>query len=621
MSTWRSKINAALAFIKNKLAWPAKKSLDAVASGEVKKLDHKLVANLSIKKIPHWNQLRQLGKVLSPSEKRQILISLSIFIIAIIGLGLRFYYSHTYELPANGGSYTEGLIGNPRFINPLLAPNNDADRDVSQLVFSGLLKLNDQGELVPDLATSYSVSEDGKTIVFELRDGIYWHDGELLTADDVVFTIDTILDPEFKSPLRPSFGGITAEALNQNTVKFQLKEAYAPFLSSLTVGIIPRHIWYPIPAAQASLSEHMTKPIGSGPYKFKSLTKDNNTGAIKLYTLTANENYYERPPYITELSFKFYPDFLSGVEALKNQNVDGLSLLPKENRQTDQLKKVNIYNLSLPQYSAIFFNPQNNAALSDINVRQALAYAINRQVIIDQALSGEGVIINSPILPGAPGYDAELPNYNFDATKAAELLDKSNWTIKEGQTFRTNKENQELVVKLTTVDQPENAAALSLIKDNWESIGVKTELEIIPKNKIRKDVLETRNYQMLLFGQIVSANNDPYPFWHSSQNQNPGLNLSLLANKDIDRYLDEARAASDPAVQVEALKKFQTKLQESAFAIFLFNPSYSYPVNKKVKGLDTLTRINVPAERFVDITNWYIKTSRKWGQRPAEQSN
>lgn len=614
MSPRRSKINAALSFIKNKLAWPAKKSLD-------EKLDHKLVADLSVKKMPRWSQFQQIGKVLSPIEKRQIFISLGIFIIAIVSLGFRFYYAHSYELPTRGGSYTEGLIGAPRFINPLLAPNNDADRDLSQLIFSSLLKLNSQGELVPDLATSYSVSEDGKTIIFELRDDVYWHDGELLTADDVVFTIDTILDQEFKSPLRPSFGGISVEALSQNTVKFQLTEAYAPFLSSLTVGIIPRHIWYPIPAAQASLSEHMTKPIGSGPYKFQSLTKDNNSGAIKLYTLTANENYYDRPPYITELSFKFYPDFLSGVEALKNQNIDGLSLLPKENRQTTQLKKVNIYNLSLPQYTAIFFNPSNNSALSDINVRQALAYGVDRQVIIDQALSGEATIINSPILPGAPGYDAALLSYNLDVQKAVELLDKSGWTIKEGQTHRTNKDNQELSVKLTTVDQPENTAALGLIKNNWEGLGIKTELEIIPKNKIRKDVLETRNYQMLLFGQIVGSTNDPYPFWHSSQNQNPGLNLSLLANKDIDRYLDEARAASDPTVQVEALQKFQTKLQESAFAIFLYNPSYSYPVSKKIKGLDSLTRINVPAERFIDITNWYIKTSRHWGQKPAEQSN
>jgi len=149
-----------------------------------------------------------------------------------------------------------------------------------------------------------------------------------------------------------------------------------------------------------------------------------------------------------------------------------------------------------------------------------------------------------------------------------------------------------------------------LIQESWQNIGVKTELEIVSKDRIKKDIIEPRNYQILIFGQVVNTNSGPYPFWHSSQNQNPGLNLSVIANKDIDDYLDIIKNANQDEAKLEPLKKFQEKLLELNFAIFLYNPTYTYPTSDKLKGLENLKFINLPSDRFNDITSWYVKTKR-----------
>ena len=169
-------------------------------------------------------------------------------------------------------------------------------------------------------------------------------------------------------------------------------------------------------------------------------------------------------------------------------------------------------------------------------------------------------------------------------------------------------------ITLTTVDQPETAAMAASIKDQWEAIGVKTNINVVARTRVRPEVIEPRAYQTLLFGQILRDNQDPYMFWHSSQTKNPGLNLSLLGNKDIDSALEKARATDNTQTKSDAYKLFQNTVHDQVFAIFLYNPSYSYALAKKIKGVEQLTRINVPAERFTDITHWYIKTNRSWSQ-------
>jgi peptide/nickel transport system substrate-binding protein len=589
------------------LQW-LKKLKRSAGDGHEEDVNQKILSKLNPKKIPSWSQLKQLPKIINKQEKIKLAAALAIFVFSFLGLAINQYMKNSIVVPDKGGTYTEGLIGVPNLINPILA-TSDVDRDLVRLLFSGLMKYDEAGNLVPDLANNYTIDAEQKIYTFELRPNIYWHNEEPITADDIIFTIERIKNPEYKSPYKNSFNGVTVNRINDQTVQFVLTQPFAPFLSILTVGILPEHLWYSIPDFGAQLAELNKKPIGSGPYKFQALTKD-TSGNIKNYTLEAYDQYHLNRPYIDQLIFKFYPDFEVAAAALQNKNVDGLIYLPQSHKEDIKNKDVILKNLQSPQYSAVFFNPENNSLLSDIKMREALTLAIDKQKILTEALNNDGQIIHSPILPGMLGYDETIQDVEYNPETAAAALEELGWKTTEESSFR-QKDETELAIKLTTVDQGESVKTVSIIKENWEAIGIKTELEIIARNKIRQDIIEPRNYQVLVFGEIININSGPYPFWHSSQNEHPGLNLSVLANKDIDKYLENVRQANNDVEKIEPLKNFQTKLLEQHFAIFLYNPSYTYPVGRKLKGLENLNFVNLPADRFSNIHAWFLKTKRQ----------
>jgi len=510
-------------------------------------------------------------------------------------------------VPKNGGEFTEGLIGSPLYLNPILA-HADADLDLSRLIFSSLLKHNEKLELVSDLAEKYSISDDQKTYTFYLKKNVKWHDGENLNASDVVFTYNSILDPNLKSPLALSFAGVKVEKVDDFTVKFTLAEPFAGFLNLMTTGIIPQHLWYDIPAINAKLALLNQKPIGSGPYKFKSLVKEKN-GIIKAYTLEKNKSYYGKVPYIEKIIFKFYPDYENAINALTNKEVQNLSYLPTEYfGKFSNKREIDLHNFNLAQYTAIFFNSKNNKLLDDKKVKEALTYAINKNKIIEDVLQNQGQAIDGPILPNFLGYNQNLKKYEFNPQKAVEILTTAGWNL-EGEIFK--KKDQELKITLTTVELTENIKAANLIKEFWNSIGINVDLQIVAKDKIDKDVLTPRNYQALLYGEIVGSDPDLFPFWHSSQKSAPGVNLANYANRKADQLLEEARQTSDLKIRSQKYQDFQNILIDDLPAIFLYQPTYAYPTSKKINGID-LQSIANPSDRFINIENWYMKTRKKF---------
>ncbi len=570
-------------------------------------LDKKLVSNLNKKKIPGWKQIKQLGHVLTPQENIIIKALLGIIAICLLSFIYISYFNFT-TVPKNGGELTEGLIGIPVYINPVLAQgSSDADQDLSSLLFSGLLKYDNNLNITPDLAEKYEISEDQKTYTFYLKDNLKWHDGEKLTASDIVFTIQSIQDPSFKSPLKRSFDGVKVEKIDDSTIKFTLLEPYAAFLNILTVGILPQHLWYDIPADTATLAIYNQKPIGNGPYKFKSLIKEKR-GAIKQYILIKNKDYHGKEPFINKLVFKFYPDYENAISALINKEIQSLSFLPKEYLTHFQNKRdFNISNITLSQYTAIFFNQKNNELLKNEEIRQALTYAIDKNKIVEEVLQKQGLVIDGPILPGFLGYNDEITKYEYAPEKSLEILADEGWKL-DGEYLK--KDDEELKITLTTVDQTEKITTANLMKEFWNSIGVNVELQIVSKDNIQKDIINPRNYQALLYGEIIGYDPDLYPFWHSSQREAPGVNLAIYANRKIDTLLEDARLTNNTKIRNEKYKEFQNILIKDLPAIFLYTPSYTYPVNKKIKGID-LQRIANPSDRFVDIENWYIKTKKK----------
>ncbi len=564
-----------------------------------------------IRRIPSTRQLAFLPQYLSPRERLVIRITGAAIAALLVFWAVWIFITYTHAVPAEGGELTEGLIGTPAHINPVLAAGNDTDVDIARLIFGSLVRYNEHWEIEGDLAVQWELSEDKKTYTFHLRDDARWHDGQPVTANDVVFTIDSIQDPEYKSPLSATLAGVTAVAVDERTLTITLSEPYAPFLTSLTFGILPAHLWVDIPAASAGLAEYNLKPIGSGPYRFDELTKDRN-GLVKAYTVVANDEYYERPPYLASITFKFYADSAEASEAARTGRVDAVSYVPKEEKERLATNgDLSFYSLNLPQYTAVFLN-QKNKLLADQAVKEGLAFSLDKQSIIDEVLAGEGEVIWAPILPGFVGYHPDIRRREFNPEQAQASLEEAGWKVSEETGLRA-KDGQELRFTLTTVDQPEFVATAQALKRAWEEIGIGVEIAIIDRTRIQKYTIEPRDYEALLFGEIVGSDPDPYPFWHSSQGKDPGLNLSVYANKQVDQLLEEARKTDNPEERRLKYLHFQNVLTDELPAIFLYNPTYTWAADEKLKGF-TLTRVSVPSDRFRGVTDWYIETDRKWGK-------
>lgn len=571
-----------------------------------KNLDKKMVARLGDRKLPNWKQFKRLPQTLNRLEGLAVKILLLAAIISGGWLFYNGYYKNLVSIPANGGDLTEGLVGSPLYLNPLLA-YSDVDKDISRLVFTGLMKYNDKLEPVADLADRYEISEDQKVYTFYLKQNVKWHDNKPLTASDVVFSIVSIQNPDYKSPYYRSFNGIIIDKIDDYTVKFTLQQPYAAFLNLLTIGIIPQHIWYDTNAATAKLAVYNQRPVGSGPYKFKNLVKENR-GLIKSYALEKNKDYYGKVPYINNIYFKFYADYENAVDGLINKEVNSLSFLPKEYLKKASKHDLNLNNIELSQYTALFFNSKNNEFLKEKKIREALAYAIDKNKIIEDIMRNYGQAIDSPILKNFVGYNPDVKKYEYNPKKALEILTGDGWTIDKEL---LKKKDKDLKITLTTVDQVENAKVANLIKDFWASIGVNVELQLVAKEKIESEIIIPRNYQILLYGEILGYDPDLFPFWHSSQREAPGLNLANYSNRKVDQLLEEARQTNDNKIREAKYQEFQNLLIEDLPAVFLFSPSYIYPVNKKVKGISA-KKIALPSDRFINIENWNIKTQKQW---------
>ncbi len=581
--------------------------------------DKEIVLRFSGRRAPTLKQLKHLPRYLSQKEKTFVRAMLAVIAVAVAAIGVKFAGEHIMTVPAAGGDYVEASIGAPREVNPVLASSNDADLDLVKLVYSGLMKTTSRGELVPDLAASYQMSEDGKTYTFTLRDGVLWHDGAAFTSRDVAATIDYVKNPAWKSPLASQFKNVTVAAPDDKTAVFTLSEPFAPFLSMLTVGILPEHLWQDVKPENASRAELDIKPVGTGPFKFKNFTKDKR-GAILSFTLARNDQFYDAKPHLASVTFKYYQDFGAAQEALASRRVDGMSFLPLEFRDAaEKQRNVRFYTLRLPQYTGIFFNQKQNAALKSKDVRQALTMAIDRAAVLRQALGDNGVVVNSPILAGFVGFHPDAKKRGFDPAAAADLLEKGGWKLDPADGIRKQetKDDKKNVVKtplevtLTTVDAKENIAVAQAVKQYWDGIGVKTELEIVPASKIQKDKIRPRDYDALLYGEIMGPDPDPFPFWHSSQNDASGLNLAVFSNRRADELLEKARVATKTEDREADYKEFQDILAEEVPAILLYSPTYTYVVSRKVMGIETTT-IFTPADRFDDVASWYINTKRIW---------
>ena len=561
-------------------------------------------------RIKGGDKILSIIKSFSATEKAVFSFFILIALISSLIIANKVNKSFLVPEPTFGGTLNEGIIGLPRSINPVLS-FTDTDRDISALVYSGLMKY-ENGKLVGDLAGKYSVSSDGLTYSFTLRDDIRFHDGVQLTTDDVEFTIQKIQDNIIKSPRMADWANITIQKINSREIQFILKQPYAPFLSNTTIGILPKHIWKNTDGDQFIYNQYNTNPIGSGPYKINNINKDSN-GIPTSYTLIPFDRFYNGEAFISSLNLFFFANEKLAIDAYNAGTIQSLAgISPQEaSKISSSNPSVKILSSPLPRLFGIFFNQNSAPVLTNKEVRQALDIAVDRQSIIKKVLSGYGVAIDGP-LPSDITNDSTSTNES-NKEKAKAILAKAGWVLDSNGVLekKDKKSTQILEFSISTSDTPDLKDTAEIVKADWESIGAKVDIKVFEYGDLSQNIIKTRKYDALLFGESINKGLDLYAFWHSSQRNAPGLNVAMYVNSKVDKLLEDARATTDESVKNSKYDDFQKIITDEIPAVFLYSPEYIYIVPNDIQNI-TFNSITSPSDRWHGIEKWYIATDSVW---------
>ena len=516
--------------------------------------------------------------------------------------------------PVTGGVYTEGIVGAINRLNPLLDMYNPGDMDVDRLIFSGLIRFDEHGLPVGDLAESWGISLDGKIYNFSLRSNATWHDGKPVLSDDVIFTIDLMKDVNsiFPDDVKKLWGEVSIQRLDDKTIQFRLPEPYAPFLDYLSFGVLPKHLLDGLTFEKLVAAPYNMQPVGSGPYRFDHFVTDN--GQITGVALAANKDYYNQPPFIEKLVFLYYPDAQSALVAYQKGEIMGISRVPPELLpQVLKDPELSIYTGRFSEMTLVFLNLNNPEVpfLKEPKVRRALLMGINRQLMIDSLLQGQAIIADGPILPGTWAYYEGIEHLGYDPETALSLLKGIGYTIPAaGGSIRADKDGKLIKLELLYPDDASHKAIAEMIQESWTKLGVGVTLTALPYNELVSGHLETRLYQAALVDLNLarSPDPDPYPFWHQTQ-VNSGQNYSNWDDFQASEYLEQARIVTDLGERARYYRNFQVRFSQELPALPLFYPVYTYAVKSEVQGV-SIGNLFDSRDRFTSITSWYLVTTR-----------
>ncbi|MEX2514747.1 MAG: peptide ABC transporter substrate-binding protein [Candidatus Paceibacterota bacterium] len=552
--------------------------------------------------IPLYSQLRHAYHNLSPLEL--VVFSVLVVLVTLGGMGLlnQLQDNASTVIPTRGGHYHEGIVGFPQYINPVLA-RSDADRDLSALVHAGLTKLTTSGDITLDLAEAMEVSENGETYTFTIRDDAVFHDGQPVTAEDIAFTISLIQDPVVNSPQQSDWNSISVEVIDDKTVAFNLSQPFTSFPYTARIGILPAHLWENETISSISFSSLNVRPVGAGPYQVADIIR-NEEGIPNRYDLTAAETYHSTP-YIKRVSLSFFTDANAVTDAFRSEDIDGF--YGADPHAVDELNTNNtqIVSKSLNRVFAIYYNQNNNEVLVEADLRRALDSVIPRREIIQEALYGYGKPLDGPLPSIRPA--EEVSSSTIRA--ARETLTTAGW--EESGDTRVNEDGETLSIELTTAAIPALQETANRIAESWEDIGVSVTVTTLPVNELTQSIIRPRDYEALLFGQVINQSGDLYPFWHSSGQDDPGLNLAIYTNSSIDDALSQWRVATSTVVRDNLQSEITETITDDQPASFVYSPSFIYILPDNIRNA-AIPPITTPSDRFARITDWHTSTTKLW---------
>ncbi len=549
-----------------------------------------------------------------------LVVAVTVVIVALLLLSQQPISVITLPQAAPGGIYTEALIGSMGRLNPMLDWNNPADRDVNRLIFSGLIRFDSHGLPQPDLAEAWGTSPDGTLYNFSIRPNAVWHDGEPVTSDDVIFTVEMIKSAGslFPQDIKDLWSQVEIKRLDDKTLQFKLAEPFAPFLDYVTFGVLPKHLLESVPADQLATAEFNLQPIGTGPFKFERLMT--SSGQITGVVLAVNQDYYLQPPFIEQVVFRYYPNSAAAFDAYQQGEVLGVSQLTNDVLQPALMEtNLSVYTSRLPQLGLVFLNLNNPSVpfLQNEKIRHALLLGINRNTIVSHIMQGQAIIADGPILTGSWAYYEEIQHYDFDPDAAMVLLKDEGYVIPAGGGDVRARDGQSLTFTLVHPDDTVHTQIAQTIQADLALIGVQVDLQSVSYDSLLNDFLATRNYQAALadLNTARMPDPDPYLFWHQSE-ATGGQNYSQWDNRTASEFLETARTEADFASRARLYRNFQVVFAKDLPSLPLYYPVYSYGVDSQVQGVQVAPMYDI-SDRLALINEWYLVTRRTLEQTPV----
>lgn len=548
-----------------------------------------------IKNNSRFEKIHTAYKALTPEKALLIFVGIFLTFIFFFGGLIVLNKKFVITVPALGGTLTEGIIGTPRFINPILA-TSDQDEDFTSLIYAGLTKKDKTGSVILDMASSINKSDDGLHYDVKIKPTARFHDGKKVTADDIIYTIGLIQDPTIKSPHAVKWEGVSVEKKSDSEISFSLKKPFPLFTEVLSVGILPKHLWKSLTSEQFSLSNFNINAIGSGPFMIDEI--ENKDGIPQKITLTSHKYYTLGRPYIDKIILNSYQNEKYLLQALNNEEINRIyGVTPIKASTLTNVTEKEIHTMLLPRTFSIFLNANKKEFLSDKKVRQALNMSINKKYIVENVYHNYGKVLETPF-----PFDDEQLDSTYNVEQARNILLSSKY-MKSASTT--------LSLTLATANNEEMRKASEIIKSDWEKIGLSVNIVVYEVSDLNQSVIKDRDFEAMLFASFVEHPSDLYAFWHSSQRNYPGKNISGYASTKLDNSLLTLKETEDPVEATNAYNAVKKEFLEDYPGIPLYSPYLLYITKDDSKTL-------LPdfgggnSSRFLLVSSWYKNTELVW---------
>jgi peptide/nickel transport system substrate-binding protein len=511
----------------------------------------------------------------------------------------------TTRVPSTGGRLGVGMVGRPDKINPLLASSNPVDLELINLIFDGLVAYDEDGYPVPALAASWQASDDGKTLRFVLRDDVIWHDGQPFTASDVTFTYGLLQNDDFPAPesLKSLWKPVVISSTSDFAVDLILPQPYGPFLDATTLGILPAHLLEGVPADQ--LADHVFNktPIGTGPFAVSQIFDWEETGQLRLIP---DPERWQGDVKIDTLDYRFYPDIESVGEAFSTGAIQAISgISPEAAPEILALPLIRVFTSPGRHITQLLFNLSDSGSslLSSPQGRRALSSATNRPLLIDEAVTGQGLPLEGPYVPGSWAFNPEVVTpIPYDPTSASAILEEMGWHLAEGTATR-EKEGSPLRLNLLVIDDDRSLAIAESLGRQWAEIGIEAELIVAEPDEMTT-LLSEKAYDVAIVNVQTPGDPDLYDFW-SQEAIVSGQNYGEWNNRRASEDLENGRQLYSVDERLPHYNSFLQAFSDDLPAFTLLQSVNSFALSETIEKAD-VGHFRQPRDRYDSLARWFM---------------